>query len=102
MNIMDVQLLGRVGTLETAGCQVEWSISTMIPEASHVECTLMLVVPFCVLECSVLAFCMAHQTHKFLASVDIVSVVLLRVVFAECLQTFRAFVQLAFGLLPGC
>ena len=63
MNIMDVQLLGRVGTLETAGCQVEWSISTMIPEASPVECSLMLVVPFCVLECSVLAFCTACQTQ---------------------------------------
>ncbi len=99
---MHVQLLGRVGTLETAGCQVGWSISTMIPETHPMECSLMLVVPFCVLEYSVLAFCVAHETHKFLASVDIASVVLLCIMFAECLQTFRAFVPLAIGLLPGC
>ncbi len=102
MNVMGVQLLGRVGTLETAGCWVGWSISTIIPEACAVECSLMLVVSFCVLECSVLAFCMACQTHKFLTSVDIASVVLLCIVFAECLQTFRAFVPLAFGLLHWC
>ncbi len=105
MNIMGIQLLGRVGTLETVGCWVGWSISTMIPEACPVECSLMLMVPFHVLsspECSVLAFCTAHQTHKFLALVDIASVVLLHIVFAECLQTFRAFVPLAFGLLHWC